>query len=463
MKRTQLYPRRSFVRSTAGLAAGLAGMDVLTACSGLGGLSAGSDSDNGELSATVSNMPPASDKAGLQQFKDTVAKFEKLHPKQHIVGHTYTFDPTTYYARLAAGQAEDGLLTYFTEPQFMIAHHYASDITNLIKNWQYFTSIDPNILQIVTGQDSHIYGLPVSGYALCVLYSRSLFQQAGLDPDKPPTTWEEFRGYAKQIAGKGVAGFAETSTKNGGGWLFTNWMYTAGGELEVKNGETWKAVYNSDKGVAVLNLLKAMRFTDKSMMQEQLLDADSILPFVANKKVAMIITSPSRLTDLKVQYQTNLDDFGLAPMPQNGGNTALAGGSIWVFNPKSKLDVIKLAYDWIIFSRFDLNVLENKYATQAKSKQPVGLPTNVIFRGAFQQQLDVLTKKYANVPLQNYQPFVKSKLRLSAEPPVETQKMYASIDPVVQAILTVPNADPKQLLDQAVQQFQTQVLDKVKA
>ena len=160
---------------------------------------------------------------------------------------------------------------------------------------------------------------------------------------------------------------------------------------------------------------------------------------------------------------TVLDDFGLAPMPQNGGNAALAGGSIWAFNPKSKADVVKLAYDWIIFSRFDLNVLENKYATQAKSKQPVGLPTNVIFRGAFQQQLDVLTQKYANVPLQNYQPFVKSKLRLSAEPPVETQKMYASIDPVVQAILTVPNADPKQLLDQAVQQFQTQVLDKVKA
>jgi ABC-type glycerol-3-phosphate transport system substrate-binding protein len=451
------------VRTTAGIAAGLAGLDVLEACSGLAGFSAGSDSDNGELTATVSNMPLPSDKAGLQQFNATVAQFEKLHPKQRIVGHTYTFDPTTYYARLAAGQAEDGLLTYFTEPPFMMAHHYASDITNLIKGWPYFTSIDPNILQIVTSQDGHIYGVPVSGYALCLLYSRSLFKQAGLDPDKPPTTWEEFRGYAKQIAGKGVAGFAETTTKNGGGWLFTNWMYTAGGELEANDGGTWKAVYNSNKGVAVLNLLKAMRFTDKSMTQELLFDADTILPVIANKKVAMIITSPSRLADLKVQYQTNLDDLGLAPMPQNGGNAALAGGSIWVFNPKSKPDVVKLAYDWIIYSRFDLNVLENKYATQAKSNQPVGLPTNVIFRGAFQQKLDALMQKYANVPLQNYRPFVNSRLRLRAEPPVETQQMYASLDPVVQAILTTPNADPKQLLDQAAQQFQAQVLDKVKA
>jgi multiple sugar transport system substrate-binding protein len=463
MNRTQRYPRRSFVRNTAGVVAALSGLEVLAACSGLGGLSASSDVGNGELSATVSNMPPDSNKTGLQQFKDTVAQFEKLHPKQHIIGHTYTFDPTTYYARLAAEQAEDAVLTYFTEPQFMIAHHYASDITNLIKNWQYFTSIDPNILQIVTGPDKHIYGVPVSGYALCILYSRSLFKQAGLDPDKPPTTWEEFRGYAKQIAGKGVAGFAETSTKNGGGWLFTNWMYTAGGELEVKDGEKWKVAYNSDKGVAVLNLLKTMRFTDKSMTQEQLFDADTILPLIANKKVAMIVTSPGRLADLKAQYQADLNDLGLAPMPQNGGNAALAGGSIWVFNPKSKADVVKLAYDWIIFSRFDLNVLEAKYAAQAKSNQPVGLPTNIIFRGAFQQQLDTLTRKYANVPLQNYLPFVKSSLQLKAEPSVETQKMYASLDPVVQAILTTSNADPKQLLDQAAQQFQAQELDKVKA
>jgi ABC-type glycerol-3-phosphate transport system substrate-binding protein len=460
MSRTQLYPRRRFIQDAAGVAAMLTGVEVLAGC---GGLSAGSDASNGELSATVSDMPPDSNKTGLQQFKDTVALFEKQHPKQHIVGHTYKFDPTTYYARLAAGQAEDALLTYFTEPQYMIAHHYASDITNLMKSWQYFSSIDPNILQIVTGPDQHIYGVPVSGYALCILYNRSLFKQAGLDPDKPPTTWEEFRGYAKQIAGKGVAGFAETSTKNGGGWLFANWMYTAGGELEVKDGDRWKVVYNSDKGVAVLNLLKAMRFTDKSMTQEQLLDADTILPLIANKKVAMIVTSPSRLADLKVQYQANLDDFGLAPMPQNGGNAAMSGGSIWVFNPKSKPDVVKLAYDWTIFSRFDLNVLDAKYAAQAKSNQPVGLPTNIIFKGAFQEQLDSLIKKYANVPLQNYQPFVKSTLQLKAEPPKETQKMYASLDPVVQAILTTFNADPKKLLDQAAQQFQAQVLDKVKA
>jgi hypothetical protein len=38
--------------------------------------------------------------------------------------------------------------------------------------------------------------------------------------------------------------------------------------------------------------------------------------------------------------------------------------------------------------------------------------------------------------------------------------MYASLDAVVQAVLTDRNANPKSLLDKAVQQFQATVLDK---
>jgi hypothetical protein len=69
-----------------------------------------------------------------------------------------------------------------------------------------------------------------------------------------------------------------------------------------------------------------------------------------------------------------------------------------------------------------------------------------------------LNKKYANVPLQNYTPFTSSTVALRAEPRNQTQKMYATLDPVMQAILTNPSADPQTLLNQAAQQFQ-QILD----
>jgi hypothetical protein len=82
----------------------------------------------------------------------------------------------------------------------------------------------------------------------------------------------------------------------------------------------------------------------------------------------------------------------------------------------------------------------------------------VLFKGDFQQKLSALDVKYATVPRDNYTAFINSKLALRSEPRRQTQKMYAALDPVVQAVLTNPSADPQALLNQAAQQFQ-QVLD----
>ena len=133
--------------------------------------------------------------------------------------------------------------------------------------------------------------------------------------------------------------------------------------------------------------------------------------------------------------------------------------NIFIFNPKSPQDVIKAAFDYVIYSNFNLDVLESNLATQAASGQVVGAPNNVLFTGAFQQKINALTTKYANVPLQNYASFTSSTVALRPEPRKQTQKMYAALDPVMQAVLTNSSADPQTLLNQAAQQFQ-QILDQ---
>jgi hypothetical protein len=284
-----------------------------------------------------------------------------------------------------------------------------------------------------------------------------MFQAVGLDPDKPPTTWDEFRSYAKVQKTSSVAGFAETSTSNQGGWHFTNWMYTAGGDMESADGT--KATFNSSQGASVLQLLKEMRFTDNSMTKQQLFTQADTLQLLATNKAAMVVMAPDQLNTLQSQYQADLTNFGIGPMPQNGGNAALTGGNIWVFNPKSSADVIKAAFDYVIYSNFNLSVVENSLAQQAAAAQAVGAPTAVLFQGDFQQKLSALYKKYATVPLQNYTTFINSTLNLRPEPHNQTQKMYAALDPAMQAILTNASADPQTLLNQAAQQFQ-QILDQ---
>lgn len=443
--------RRRFLQNAAVFGGSMVGLNALAAC---GSTSTGTSTT---VTATVDSLPASSNSGAVYVFNQVVKQFEQSHPHEKIVGKNDPYAATTYFAKLAAGQQEDGIQTWFTEPSLLISKHAIADITELAKSWQYFSSYKPAIASIVTDSSGKIYGIPVNGYALGIYYNRKMFQAAGLNPDKPPTTWDEFRQYAKELTTSSVAGFAETSSQNQGGWHFTNWMYTAGGDMQSADGT--KATFNSDKGVSVLQLLKNMRFTDNSMTKQQLFTQANTLQLLATNKVAMVVMAPDQLSTLKSQYQANLEDFGIGPMPQNGGNAALTGGNLFAFNPKSTKDVIKAAFDYAIYSNFDLGVLESSLAQQAAAGQAVGGPTNIIFTGDYQQKLTALSNKYANVPTQNYTTFVNSNINLRPEPRNQTQKMYAALDSVVQAVLTNANADPKSQLDKAAQQFQ-QTLDQ---
>jgi multiple sugar transport system substrate-binding protein len=443
--------RRTFFQQSAALGTGLIGLGALGACSSSG-------SSSGTTTATVNTLPPSSNPAAVRLFNKTIQAFEQTHSGEHIVGKNDPYDPTTYFARLSAGQAEDATESYFTEPPLFIQKHAAADITELAKSWKYFDSYNDGVSSIIKDPATNkIYGLPVTGYTLTLWYNRKLFSAAGLNPDKPPTTWEEFRGYAKQLTSSQVAGYAETSAQNQGGWHFTNWMYSAGGNMQSDDGK--KALFNDEKGVSILQLLKDMRFTDNSLTKQQLFTQDDTLQLLATGKVAMVVMAPDMLGTLKSQYQAKLEDFGIGPMPQNGGNAALTGGNVFVFNPKSASEVIKTAFNYVLYAYFDLNVLEDQMASASAAGQVIGGPTNILFTGDFQKKLDELAAKYANVPLQNYKPFTSASLTLRAEPRTQTQKMYAALDSVMQAVLTDRNASPKTLLDQAAQQFQ-QLLDQ---
>ena len=88
------------------------------------------------------------------------------------------------------------------------------------------------------------------------------------------------------------------------------------------------------------------------------------------------------------------------------------------------------------------------------------MPALPIFDKATYDQSQVWIKDYINVPTAQMTPFT-SKIfdqPLITEPVAHTQELYAALDPVVQAVLTDPNADINALLDAANTQVQT-ILD----
>lgn len=109
------------------------------------------------------------------------------------------------------------------------------------------------------------YGLPVSTNNLQLFYNKELFQKAGLDPNKPPTTWDELRQYAKQCtnADEGISGM-ELFTEPGEGltWQFQVYLWQAGGQFLSDDLST--AAFNSEAGQQALQFWVDLLQTDKS-------------------------------------------------------------------------------------------------------------------------------------------------------------------------------------------------------
>lgn len=113
--------------------------------------------------------------------------------------------------------------------------------------------------------DGKTYGLPVSTNNLELFYNKELFTKAGLDPDKPPTTWDELRQYSKQCAaaGDGISGM-ELYTEPGEGltWQFQVYLWQAGGQFLTA--DLSKAAFNSPAGKQALQFWVDLLQTDKS-------------------------------------------------------------------------------------------------------------------------------------------------------------------------------------------------------
>ncbi len=456
MLRRQAVNRRSFVRGGVATGMSLVSLDVLAACGGE------TSSNTGPVTVTVTDKPGQADKAGSALYNQQVAAFQKLHSHYKIVAHNYFFDPATYYARFAGHQAEDAVRVYLTEPQYMISHHFVADVSDLVKQWQYFSSIAPSMIKAISDQSGRIYAMPRDGYKLSLVYNRKVFQQAGLDPDKPPTTWDDFKGYARQIAGKGVAGFMPLTTANQGGWHFTNWLYTAGGKAETQQNGKWVPSFNSPQGAAVLQMLKDMRWKDHSIGEKVLVDGGVAYQALGKGSVGMIIGGGGDLAGFHNDFKTPVDQFGVGPVPTNGGDGVLGGGNVWVFNPGASQDVIQGAIDWIEYHDLDLKNFEDNLKTQAAAGTAIGYPDNSAFTGTYAQQRNEIIKKYANIPQNVIQAYLTANQSIVPEPPFYTQQFYALMDPVVQKALSDQSFDPQKALDDVASSFQP-TLDQANA
>ncbi|MEV6437389.1 sugar ABC transporter substrate-binding protein [Streptomyces anulatus] len=410
----------------------------------------GDSAADGKTRITVNCWPQPSAKIDHQRFDEDVRTFEKQNPDIDVTAHDAfpCQDPKTFDAKLAGGQMEDVFYTYFTDTERVVSINQAADITEYVKDLKAYKDIAQPLRDAYT-VDGKIYGIPRTNYSMGLLYSKPLFTKAGLDPDKPPATWEEVRAAAKKIAalGDGTVGFAEYSAQNQGGWHFTASIYSQGGAVVSEDGQ--KATVDTPEGKAVLQNLKDMRWRDDSMGAKQLLIINDTLQMMGSGKLGMYLAAPDNVPRIVKEAGGTYEDLAFAPMP--GGKGTLMGGDGYMFNKKATPEQIKAGLAWLEWTFLTPGQgYMNNYARAADDKSPVGLPEPRLFTGATDAEDQELKKASANVPVANYQAFIDGGQQLDMKlEPKHGQQIYAVLDGAVSAVLTKKDADIDALLKDA--------------
>ncbi len=419
---------------------------TLVACSS----SSGSTSANGDVSITVNCEPPTSDPIDRKNFTDDIASFEKSHPTIQITPKDEypCDDPKTFEAKLAGGQMENVFYVYDTDVAQVINNGQAADISSYISGVKGLDDIQPSTLSVFKDSSGKYYGLPKTNYSMGLIYNRSLFTQAGLDPNTPPTTWAQVQADSKKISalGNGIVGYADYSSGNQGGWHFTAEIYSRGGSMVTSDGK--HANFDTAAGKAVLQNLQQMRWTDNSMGSKQLLTQSDVMPMMGSGKLGMYIAAPDNLPTIVKQYGGSYDNLSIGPMP--GAKATLLGGDGYMFNVKDTAAQIQAGVQWLEYENLTPGLGQFNYQRAAAEKTPVGLPEPDLWNGAMATSDAQAKAKYANVPQQNYAAFQAAMQTLPGkiEPP-DAQQIYSVLDNVMSGVLTSQNADINGLLSDA--------------
>jgi ABC-type glycerol-3-phosphate transport system substrate-binding protein len=404
-----------------------------------------------KVTISVDCEPPVTKKDERKEWLADVAAFNKIYPNVTVKSiDTYPCEDTDKFTAQLQGKTEANVFySYVTDLQQVLDAGQAADITPYVnsKTVPNLADIDPNVLNILK-DGGKLYGLPTTNYQMGLLYNRKIFKEAGLDPDNPPTTWDQIRQDAKviqdKLGSKGVHGFFEYGGGNQGGWHLTSALYGEGND--VVNSDGTKATFNGPEAKQILQTLHDMRWVDHSMPESAGKAWGESQKAMGAGQIGMYLAAPDDITLMVQQYGAKYADLGMAPIP--GEKTALMGGNDYFFKASDTPDQIKAGIAWLNFEFLTNGKGQFDYARKKADGLPVGLPEPFFFTGQAKATDTADKTKYATMPVANFKTYVDAQVPAKAEPP-NAQKLYTVLDTVMSGVLSDQHANIDKLLSAA--------------
>ncbi len=411
------------------------------------------------VTISVASLVPGATAAATTAFNNQVTQFEKANPGIHVKSVQYDWTGPTFAAELAAGTLPTVFTVPFTDGRALGQAGQLANLTTYAEQYPWLKEFNPAVIAEGTDAKGQIIAIPEAAYAQGLQYNRQLFEEAGLRPNHPPTTWAQVESDARAIvkADPNAAGFSVMgASDNTAGWILTTLTYAFGGRMETGIGTKAKATFDNPGAVQALDMIHTMRWVDNDMGSNLGLSWGTSNQAFAAGQIGMFVSGSDVYTNMVQAYNLNPAIYGLAPLPLQGKNAGvLGGGTLAAVKPTATPAQIAAAMKWINFYYMQPlstkeGAIRNARALIAQ-KQPVGVPEfPVLDRQAYKLSQQWI-KPFINVPEAQFAPFNSGVLKdpLIPEPESATQAIYGDLDSVVQSVLTDPNADIPALLQAA--------------
>jgi len=185
----------------------------------------------------------------------------------------------------------------------------------------------PNLWPTVTYQGKR-YGLPWYTDCRLLLYNTKMFTDAGLDPQKPPVTWDDLLTTAQKLTdeSKKIYGYGVTGAKSETATLaYMIYLYGAGGEFLTEDYS--KAAFNTPEG------LEALKFYTDLFVQYKVsppgtlsYTEDDYRTMMAQNKVAMAIGGPWSFPLIEMANPEIKGNYAVAIHPYKTTPASVLGG-----------------------------------------------------------------------------------------------------------------------------------------
>nr|WP_231571539.1 ABC transporter substrate-binding protein [Paenibacillus sp. VKM B-2647] len=333
-------------------------MLAATACGSGGAGDAPAAADKGGSKASSSGptkvvfwhaMGGSNTKVVDQLVSDFNASQDKIKVEAVFQG---TYDDLLSKLKATMGTKEGPSLVQMYEigTRFMIDSKTTTPMQNFIDQDKYdLSQLEPNITGYYT-INGKLNSMPFNTSNPILYYNKDLFKAAGLDPEKPPKTFEELQKAADAITKTGKATGANFAIY---GWFMEQFFANQGAEyVNNGNGRTSPAtesLVNSEAGVKTLTWWKNMVDTKAANNLGRKTD-DSKKAFSAGQ-VGMILESTASLKGLVDNAQGKFEvGTGFLPKPEGAkeGGVVVGGASLWIMNNRPT-DEQKAAWEFIKF------------------------------------------------------------------------------------------------------------------